>query len=419
MADEYQPLVGHDGQESVSVISRRNKLVVMVLMSTVYFLISSVYALLSPFFPQVAKSRGVSHTEIGLIFAVYPIFTLLTSPICGILLPRIGVVFALWAGIAIEAGCNILFGFLPSVLDRGLFVAFCLIIRSIQGVASACSLIAALAIVSSVFADNVATATSTLETFSALGLMAGPPIGGLLYQAGGFKLPFIVLGSVSLVIGCISIFFIPRIAYATSSPPWRLMKQLIVHPRVMIISFGVALQMLVIGFLDPTLSLHLKPLNLTTSQIGFIFLALPAGYGLFSPVFGYLSDRFGYRPFIIFGSIGMGISLLFVGPAPFIRIKLSIGQSVPSLLALGIAGAAAITTSFADILEVAMKDLTNDNPDESSDFVIHSVVSGLFTTALSLGQVVGPIVGGIFTSLSQTSFDRTAMGIGFAIMTQE
>ncbi|EDV22583.1 uncharacterized protein TRIADDRAFT_58958 [Trichoplax adhaerens] len=383
--DSVSSFNSENGDETTTtpeVTSKRNKLIIMVLLSVTYFLLASVYALLAPFFPQEAKNRNVKHFEIGLIFAIYPFFIFLISPICGIMMPRIGVVFTLWAGLFFEAGCSILFGFLPNILDHQTFVAFCLLIRGMQGIGAACSQTAALAMMSSIFPDNVATTTSTLEIFGALGFMTGPPIGGLLFQAGGFKLPFIVLGSTLLVIGCVVIYFIPRISHAASAPPVTLMKQLLIRPRVIIMCIGIILQMLLFGFLDPTLSLHLKPLNLTPPELGAVFLALGAGYGIFSPIFGWLSDRFGYRPFIIGGNFAMGVALMFLGPAPFFKIPLNQSPGVD---------------------------------ETEKDFVLYAVVSGLFSSASSLGQVLGPIVGGTFTSTSDALFRKTSAGIGFAV----
>ena len=46
------------------------------------------------------------------------------------------------------------------------------------------------------FPDKVATMFATLEAFFGVGLIFGPSIGGVLYQVGGYTLPFAVLGSI-------------------------------------------------------------------------------------------------------------------------------------------------------------------------------------------------------------------------------
>ena len=48
-------------------------------------------------------------------------------------------------------------------------------------------------------------ATSTIEAFFGIGSMFGPSVGGLLYDLGGFKLPFFFLGGFSLLVSAASI----------------------------------------------------------------------------------------------------------------------------------------------------------------------------------------------------------------------
>ena len=52
-----------------------------------------------------------------------------------------------------------------------------------------------LSMIASEFPGKVATVFSITETFYGLGAILGPTIGGILYQAGGFTLPFLTLGS--------------------------------------------------------------------------------------------------------------------------------------------------------------------------------------------------------------------------------
>lgn len=45
------------------------------------------------------------------------------------------------------------------------------------------------------------------------------------------------------------------------------------------------------AFLDPTLEPHLRQFNLSTQQIGLIFLLFSSLYGIFSPIWGWVADR--------------------------------------------------------------------------------------------------------------------------------
>ena len=46
------------------------------------------------------------------------------------------------------------------------------------------------------FPENVATMFAILETFFGIGMIVGPTVRGALYEAGGFTLPFVLLGSI-------------------------------------------------------------------------------------------------------------------------------------------------------------------------------------------------------------------------------
>ena len=48
------------------------------------------------------------------------------------------------------------------------------------------------------FPENVATMFAILETFFGIGMIVGPTVGGALYEAGGFTLPFVSLGMVMI-----------------------------------------------------------------------------------------------------------------------------------------------------------------------------------------------------------------------------
>lgn len=45
------------------------------------------------------------------------------------------------------------------------------------------------------------------------------------------------------------------------------------------------------AFLDPTLEPHLRQFDLSTEQIGLIFLLFSSLYGIFSPIWGWVADR--------------------------------------------------------------------------------------------------------------------------------
>ena len=59
------------------------------------------------------------------------------------------------------------------------------------------------------FPDNVATMFAILETFFGIGMIVGPTVGGALYEAGGFTLPFVLLGAVLVCAAGFCYFVLP------------------------------------------------------------------------------------------------------------------------------------------------------------------------------------------------------------------
>ncbi len=77
--------------------------------------------------------------------------------------------------------------------------------------ADVAALTASVSILLKLFPTKVATVISWSEMFFGLGLMMGPALGAALFSAGGFKLPFLVVGSIAVVIALTLIFVIPNI----------------------------------------------------------------------------------------------------------------------------------------------------------------------------------------------------------------
>ena len=59
------------------------------------------------------------------------------------------------------------------------------------------------------YPDDVVKVMSWTETTFGLGYSLGPAVGVFIYDLGGFKLPFIVVGLVALLLAITFIFLIP------------------------------------------------------------------------------------------------------------------------------------------------------------------------------------------------------------------
>ena len=121
------------------------------------------------------------------------------------------------------------------------------------------------------FPDNVATMFAILETFFGLGMILGPFIGGLLFQLGGFILPFVILGGV-LVAGTIFVVIVLPRANETSEDNQEKpsMLRALKVPSIILACYSVACAAASLGFLQATLEPHLREFKMNPLQVSIL-----------------------------------------------------------------------------------------------------------------------------------------------------
>ncbi|WAR17717.1 S18B1-like protein [Mya arenaria] len=201
-----------------------------------------------------------------------------------------------------------------------------------------------------------------LETSSGLGMMVGPPIGGALYELGGYGLPFFVMGSLVIVCGSVTAYAMPPISAGS-----------------------VAL-----GFMDPTLAPHLDQFNLKTWLIGFMFLIAPAIYAITAPCWGYIGDKKGIvRLMIAGGNLVAVIPWLLMGPSPLISfVPNALYMNIIALSVIGLALGCALIPTFKALLMGANSLGMENNLDT------YGKCSGFFNSSFSMGAFLGATIGG-------------------------
>ena len=104
-------------------------------------------------------------------------------------------------GVISTGVCALLFGFLNYIQDKVTFLALSYALRILEGVAEAASWSAVFAMLLAMFPNNVATVYSFTEASFSFSEMVGPTFGAILYEIGGFVLPFELCGVLCLVTG--------------------------------------------------------------------------------------------------------------------------------------------------------------------------------------------------------------------------
>jgi DHA1 family tetracycline resistance protein-like MFS transporter len=210
-----------------------------------------------------------------------------------------------------------------------------------------------------------------------IGNAVGAPLGGVLSDRLGYDVPF-VLGGVLLLTMSVVVFLLIRDtpslsrAYSLKDALAGLRR----NPRLYIPYGFSMLDRLTVGFFVgqfPILAAQIY--GLKPSQTGIYLSVFLAGFALFSPVGGVISDRLGrVRPMLL-GTIVYGLMLMLVGrvSAEMLYVVMAIG---------GLSGAVLYPPSIALVGDYA-------GPGQ------RGVAMGGFNLAGSIGYAAGPLLFGL------------------------
>ncbi|XP_069110258.1 MFS-type transporter SLC18B1-like, partial [Argopecten irradians] len=312
---ENSKINGADSTFSFSGAPRQQK-ILLFSMGFVNFCACTCFSLLAPFYPTEAAKKGVSVTVVGLVFAVFEFVIFLSAPVFGNYITKIGSKFMFITGVMVCGVCAILFGLLDKCPDGNIFIIMCFLSRTIEALGASAYITASFAILSNEFPNHVATVIGSLETFSGIGLMIGPTIGSLLYEAGGYGVPFFTLGSILIVCALISAYAMPRIDDSGSHNRMSMLN-LLRSPLCVVTALCIVCGAYALGFFDPTYANRLKLLGLTVIQIGLMFLIAPGLYAFIAPLWGWIGDTKKLpKTLMIIGNFTMAISFGLLGPSP-------------------------------------------------------------------------------------------------------
>ncbi|XP_023276683.1 MFS-type transporter SLC18B1 isoform X2 [Seriola lalandi dorsalis] len=369
----------------------RQQILTLLSMASVNFSSMICYSILGPFFPTEAVKKGASQTVVGLIFGCYAVCNLIGSLVLGKYIVQIGAKFMLITGLFVSSCCTILFGLLDRLPEGPAFISMCFVVRSIDAVGFAAAMTSSFAITAKIFPNNVATVLGSLEIFTGLGLIMGPPVGGWFYQSFGYEVPFMLLGCLLMIMVPFNIYILPTIE---ADPSKNSFFKLLTHVKIVLICYVIFNLSAGLGFLDATLSLFaIETFNLSPGYVGLIMLGLSLPYCLSSPLMGYFTDKYPATRswFMVTGGLLTAVGFCLLGPVPFLQIRSQLWLLILMLGVIGFSlGMTAIPT-FPEIITCAY----GQGFDEGLSTL--GMVSGLFGAVWSMGMFYGPTVGGLIT----------------------
>lgn len=378
-------------ETSTKTNSRLTRRQIFVLVSLIYnqFWGACCYSIQAPFFPEEAKSKGATSTEYGMVFSVFELMIIVMSPVFGRMIPTVSPKFLIVAGSFLEGGSCALFGVLDRIHGRTQFIVMAFLVRIVEGLGAAAFITACFTIIASEFPNAIGRAFSLTETFFGFGLIAGPTVGGMLYQAGGFLLPFIVCGGLMFIGSLVFLLLLPSVEDTGARRSISFAKFL-KDPGVLTHVFTIVTTFVFIGFNAGTLEPHLRSFSIKPAILGLIFVITGGVYAFTTPLWGWLADR-GVDSYSMMG-LGYVITIvgtLFIGPLPFFPFEAKLWIVIVSLVVMGFGMAAKLIAGFTGAVKIAPLLGFPDN------LITFGMISGLLSLAASLGAFIGPSLGGL------------------------
>mmetsp|Transcript_25004 Transcript_25004/g.69748 ORF Transcript_25004/g.69748 Transcript_25004/m.69748 type:complete len:573 (-) Transcript_25004:224-1942(-) len=356
-----------------------------------------------PFYPTVAKAQfHATEFAIGVVIAVMPLTVAVFSQFVGLALRRVGHFRVLLFGLVVLSLSTIAFPWAQSMEMAGG-------IRVLQGVGAAAVQTPVVARATVMFPRHMSTVMGLIETATGVGFMIGPVVGGLLYEIGDYWLPFLVMGALNAGLIILSICAhasdgqkslaeahssqmasddegVAAEAALASKPSMLRSLPLAVH------CLSTVFMSVSYGFLGPILATELKgTLEVGALGTGLVFALGAAIYSCMAPLSGWLADNVTGNRFLIFvGFFLCGVSLLLFGPAPIIPagsqgLQWTYKLAGMSLLGLG------LSLTVPLVPDMVQSEKGRPGAEER--------IAALWGTMFSMGEVLGPAVGGLLGQL--------------------
>lgn len=345
------------------------------------------FGLLSPFLPLVAAAKHVGSEEVGVIYSVYSIGGLISSPIVGSLLHRFGRRNTL-------LGCYLMnsLAFLSSgvsvYLDHTEFVVLNVISRFLTGAAASTLFTVDNAIIASDYPDKVLKYVGINESCCGLAFVIGPIVGAGLYLALEAAGTFFCASAFYFLFGLLTFFLLGP------DRPYRILNKdqhifaLAARPMIFLALLPLIFYMFAIGGIVIFFPTHLKSYGLSDATVVASYTLTGVGYLLVTIILAHTLETMNQTLVtgiaLVIGTIGVA----FLGPFPAF-IPQNLYFVLTGWFFLPLCSGALFVIIMPSLIEVATQDYHLVNDDKLLD-----QLSAIESLAMAAGEMVGPLVTG-------------------------
>ncbi|KAI8360378.1 major facilitator superfamily domain-containing protein, partial [Mortierella sp. GBAus27b] len=354
------------------------------------------YGIIIPIMPSIIRHMDGDPTMTGVLVAVYAAGIMSASPIFGVLSDKMA-----------SRRRPMMIGLTGMLVATIIFMLakvywLLVIARFFQGVSGGAVWTLGLALMTDSFpANELGVQMGKSLIGHTMGLLGGPPIGGLLHDAFGERAPFYFCVAFAAMVICLLFFLIEERAdevleirryeneirerdlangievksiHTTSL--WKL-----ITTRRMIAAVTVTtLEAFDLASLEPTLPYYLRArFGMTEGQIGLVFIAFTMPT-IISPLAGWVSDRYGAK-YLCSTAVficGCFMLVLSIDNKPLWGIVLT-------LVGIGLSTSSFIAPILGEISAVVRR---------TGDKAAYARAFAIFNVAFSSGMLIGPILAG-------------------------
>ncbi|XP_046430516.1 synaptic vesicular amine transporter isoform X1 [Neodiprion fabricii] len=244
---------------------------------------------------------------VGMMFASKAFVQLLANPIVGPLTHKIGYSIPMFTGFIIMFLSTLIFAF-----GRSYSVLF--LARALQGIGSSCSSVSGMGMLAERYQDDKERGNAMGIALGglALGVLIGPPFGGVMYEFVGKSAPFLVLSALALGDGLLQLLMLqPSVVYTEADPPS--LKALVTDPYIIIAAGAITFANMGIAMLEPSLPIWMMDtMGASRWKQGATFLPASISYLIGTNLFGPLAHKMGRWLASMIGLVVIGVCLMCI-----------------------------------------------------------------------------------------------------------
>lgn len=251
------------------------------------------------------------NVEVGLMFASKAMIQLIANPFVGHLTNRIGYTIPMFTGFVVMFFSTVIFAF-----GENYWVLF--LARAVQGIGSSCSSVAGMGMLAMTYPDDKERGNAMGLALGglAMGVLVGPPFGGVMYEFAGKEAPFLILSSLALLDGVLQMFMLQP-SVKPESQVGAPLTELLKDPYILIAAGSITFANMGIAMMEPSLPIWMyETMNSPEWQQGAAFLPASISYLIGTNTFGPLAHKIGRWLSSLIGMVVIGVCLFAI---PFSR----------------------------------------------------------------------------------------------------